>query len=130
MRPNPIQPTNQPTFKYSHPLKTAYRKGLLPKDIKGLYKVKLTQKNVSLEHGIPASLGGPTTYNNLFLADRVKNRERGIKPLLEVVTKEDIAEYLSQFIDVKNKFIDGMRYIKGICSRFDIDIREVFKRRK
>lgn len=129
MRPNPIQ-TNQPTFQYSHPLKTAYRKGLLPKDIKGLYKVKLTQKNVSLEHGIPASLGGPTTYDNLFLADRVKNRERGIKPLLEVVTKEDIAEYLSQFIDVKNKFIDGMRYIKGICCRFDIDIKEVFKRRK
>lgn len=128
MRPNPIQ--NNLTFKYSHPLKTAYRKGLLPKDLKGLYKVKLTQKNVSLEHGVPASLGGPTTYDNLFLADKVKNRERGTKPLLEVVTKEDIAEYLSQFIDIKNRFIDGIKYIKGICSRFGIDIREVFKRRK
>ena len=128
MKPNSIK--NQLTFQYSHPLKTAYRKGLLPKDIKGLYKVKLTQNNVSLEHGIPASLGGPTTYDNLFLADKVKNRERGTKPLLDVVTKEDIAEYLSQFIDVKNKFIDGMRYIQGICSRFGVDIREVFKRRK
>lgn len=128
MRPNPIQ--NNLAFQYSHPLKTAYRKGLLPKDLKGLYKVKLTQKNVSLEHGVPASLGGPTTYDNLFLADKVKNRERGTKPLLEVVTKEDIAEYLSQFIEVKNRFIDGIKYIKGICSRFDIDIREVFKRRK
>lgn len=130
MRPKPIQIQNQPTFKYSHPLKTAYRKGLLPKNIKGLYKVKLTQKNVSLEHGIPASIGGPTTFDNLFLADKVKNRERGTKPLLEVVTKEDIAEYLSQFIDVKNKFIDGMKYIKGICCRFNVDVREVFKRRK
>lgn len=121
---------NQLSFKYNHPLKTAYRKGLLPSGIKGLYKVKLTQNNVSLEHGIPASLGGPTTYDNLFLADKVKNRERGIKPLLEVVTKEDIAEYLSQFIEVKNRFVDGIKYIKGICNRFDIDIREVFKRRK
>lgn len=128
MKLNQIQ--NQPTFKYSHPLKTAYRKGLLPKDIKGLYKVKLTQKNVSLEHGIPASIGGLTTFDNLFLADKVKNRERGTKPLLEVVTKEDIAEYLSQFINVKNKFIDGIKYIKGICCRFNVDIREVFKRRK
>ena len=128
MKLNQIQ--NQPTFKYSHPLKTAYRKGLLPKDLKGLYKVKLTQKNVSLEHGIPASIGGPTTFDNLFLADKVKNRERGTKPLLEVVTKEDIAEYLSQFINVKNKFIDGIKYIKGICCRFNVDIREVFKRRK
>lgn len=128
MKLNQIQ--NQPTFKYSHPLKTAYRKGLLPKDIKGLYKVKLTQKNVSLEHGIPASIGGPTTFDNLFLADKVKNRERGTKPLLEVVTKEDIAEYLAQFIDVKNKFIDGIKYIKGICCRFNVDVREVFKRRK
>ena len=128
MKLNQIQ--NQLTFKYSHPLKTAYRKGLLPKDIKGLYKVKLTQKNVSLEHGIPASIGGPTTFDNLFLADKVKNRERGTKPLLEVVAKEDIAEYLSQFINVKNKFIDGMKYIKGICCRFNVDIREVFKRRK
>jgi hypothetical protein len=123
---------NQPnvSFKYSHPLKTAYRKGLLPKNLKGLYKVELTQKNVSLEHGIPASLGGPTTYDNLFLADKFKNIERGTKPLLKVVTKEDIAEYLSQFIEVKNRFIDGMKYIKGICSRFDVDIREVFRRRK
>lgn len=41
------------------------------------------------------------------------------------MTKEMWIEYLRQFINVKNKFIDGMEYIKGICKKFSIDIKEV-----
>lgn len=112
-------------FGYSHPLKTAFKKGLMPEVKFGIYKRPINNKNVSLEHATPASQGGRTNLANLFLADRKANNARGVKPFLEVVTKQMIIDYLKQFINVKNKFVDGMLYIKVICKRFSINIKEV-----
>lgn len=114
-----------PVFKYNHPLKKAFNKGLLPKDFKGIYGKKLTKKNVSIEHITPASQGGRTVTSNIFLADKTENSKRGVKPILEVITKQQIIEHLKQFINIKNKFIDGLEYIKIMCKRFSINIREV-----
>lgn len=114
-------------FGYSHPLKTAFDKGLLPKGLKGLYGVTLTKKNRSIEHLKPHCKGGKLSYDNVALADKTMNSKRGIDPIEKWVTKEMWIAYLKQFIDVKNKFIDGIAYIKAICKRFKIDIMEVLK---
>lgn len=117
--------TNSPNFQYNHPLKTAYKKGLL-KDVQyGLYGKKLTKDTVSLEHITPKSQGGKLTFDNLALADKFENSKRGVKPINECVTKEMWIKYLRQFINVKNKFVDGVEYIKGICKKQNIKTKEV-----
>ena len=112
MKIQPIPP-NSPTFGYSSPLKTLYKKGDLP--IKyGFYGDRLTQKNVSLEHLKPHSKGGKTELSNLVLASKQKNQARGNADIRNYANKETIAKYLSQFIDVKIKGFDGNKYINGI----------------
>ena len=108
-----IQPTQQPTFQYNSPLKTLYRKGELPVRY-GFYGDKLTQKNVSLEHLKPHSKGGKTELSNLVLASKQKNQARGNADIRNFANKETIIKYLSQFIDIKIKDVDGNKYINGI----------------
>lgn len=122
-----IENSNNISFQYSHPLKTAYKRNLMPEVKYGIYGKKLNKKTVSIEHITPHSLGGKTSWDNVFLADRYENSARGIKPEKEVFTNEMIIKYLKQFISVKNKFVDGMQYIKTICKRFEIDIKEILK---
>ena len=119
-----VQPVS---FGYNHPIKTAFDKGLLPKGLKGLYGVTLTKKNRSIEHLKPHCKGGKLSLDNVALADKYRNFKRGIEPIENWVTKEMWIAYLKQFIDVKNKFIDGIAYIKAICKRFKIDIKEILK---
>lgn len=88
------------------------------------YGNKLTKKTVSLEHIIPHSQGGKTELSNLFLADRAANSRRGIKPIQEVITTEQLINYLVQFIGVKNFYIDGQKYIEGILKRFGYDLEK------
>ena len=118
-------PPYNPNFQYHHPLKTAFDRGLMPEVKKGLLGHKLTKKNRSIEHIIPKSLGGTLANDNVALSDRKANMLRGATPIEKLVTKEMWIDYLRQFINVKNKFIDGMEYIKGICKKFSIDIKEV-----
>jgi hypothetical protein len=106
-------------------LKTAYKKGLMPEVQYGLYGKKLNKHNVSLEHITPKSQGGGLTFDNLALADKFENSKRGVKPINECVTKEMWIKYLKQFINVKNKFVDGIEYIKGICKKQNIKTKEV-----
>lgn len=103
---------------YNHPLKKAFKKGLLPNVRHGLYGYPIDKNNVSLEHGDPVSLGGLTESSNLFLAERGANSRRGIRPLEEVVTKKMMAEYLDQFIGVKNYLINGQKYIDVVMKRW------------
>lgn len=105
-------------FGYSHPLKTAYLKGLLPTVKRGIYGKKLTKKTVSLEHITPKSQGGKLTWDNLFLADRFENSKRGVEPIENYITKYSLIKYLAQFIGIKNKYIDGDAYIDAIIDRF------------
>lgn len=95
-------------------------------DVKyGLYGTRLTPKTVSLEHITPKSQGGKLTFDNLALADVFENNKRGTTPINECVTKEMWIRYLRQFKNVKNKFVDGIEYIKGICKKQNINTKEV-----
>ena len=106
-------PPNSPTFGYSSPLKTLYKKGNLP--IKyGFYGDKLTPKTVTLEHLKPHSKGGKTVLSNLVLATKENNNRRGDKPLGLFIVWEYVERYLSQFVGVKVKGFDGDLYIKMI----------------
>ena len=102
---------------YNSVLKTAWRKGKLPTVTRGIYGNILTQDNLSLEHIIPHSLGGATRLDNLMLAEKTANAQRGIKPLMDVITHEQLFDYLSQFIDVKLKRFNGNDYIINIMKK-------------
>ena len=108
----PVQ-ANNPTFGYSHPLKTLYKKGQLPIK-RGFYGEPLTTKNVSLEHLKPKSKGGKTQLNNLVLATKETNNRRGDKPLKEFLNLKAMTNYLKQFKNIKIKGFDGNEYIKMI----------------
>lgn len=122
-----VEGVNNISFKYNHPLKKAFDKGLLGKDFKGLYGVKLTIKNRTLEHIKPHSLGGGLNWGNVALADRIMNSIRGIKPIEEFVTFDMWKTYLKQFEKIKNRYVDGMKYIKAICEERGFDIKEILK---
>ena len=115
------------SFGYNHPIKKAFDKGLLGKDFKGLYGVKLTKKNRTIEHIVPHSLGGGLNWGNVALADKVMNAIRGIKPIEDFITFEMWKDYLKQFIDIKNQYIDGMQYIKEICNARGFKVKEILK---
>lgn len=111
-------PPNSPTFGYSSPLKTLYKKGDLP--IKyGFYGDKLTPKTVTLEHLKPHSKGGKTVLSNLVLATKENNNRRGNKPLGLFIVWEYVERYLSQFVGLKVKGFDGDLYIKMIRKTLD-----------
>lgn len=116
-----IQPIS---FGYSHPLKTAYKKGLLPTVKFDVYGNRLTLENVSLEHIIPHSEGGTTTLDNLLLVDKKANRERGTKPIKLFMSKDMIDVYLCQFKGLKNRFINGNEYINKVKNTL---LKELYK---
>lgn len=122
----PIFPSN-PFFKANHPIKKAFDKGLMPEVKKGLLGHPIDKDTRSLEHLTPKSLGGGLEWENVAITHKVANSKRGIRPIEELVTKQMWIDYLKQFINVKNQYIDGIKYIKGLCKRFKIDIKEVLK---
>ena len=123
-----VEPVNSISFGYNHPIKKALDKGLLGKDFKGLYGIKLTKKNRTIEHIHPHSLGGGLNWGNVALADKVMNAIRGIKPIEDFVTFKMWKDYLQQFIDIKNQYIDGMEYIKEICKARGFKLEEILKK--
>lgn len=111
------KPGSNVSFGYKHALKTAWKKGLLPTVTKGLYGNELTRANISLEHITPVSQGGKTILENLALADRTANMQRGIKPIADVISFKQLMEYLEQFRDVRVKGLNGNRYIKKMLEK-------------
>lgn len=109
-----IQPLNNTAFGYSHPLKTAWKRGQIPQVKRGFYGEKLTQRNVSLEHLLPISQGGKTQLNNLVLATKEANNARGDKPLSEFINYKAMGQYLDQFKNIKIKGFNGNKYIEMI----------------
>jgi hypothetical protein len=122
-----IEAINSLVFQYNHPIKKAFDKGLLPDVKKGLLGNPIDKSTRSLEHLTPKSLGGTLDWDNVAITHKLANSKRGITPIEELVTKQMWIDYLKQFVNVKNKFIDGMEYIRGLCKRFKIDIKEVLK---
>ena len=122
-----IEAINSLVFQYNHPIKKAFDKGLMPEVKRGLLGHPIDKKTRSIEHLTPKSLGGTLDWDNVALTDKIANSKRGITPIEELVTKQMWIDYLKQFVNVKNKFIDGMEYIRLLCKRFKIDIKEVVK---
>ena len=108
-----------PTFGYSHKLKTLYKQGKLPAVTHGLYGKKLSIDSVSLEHIIPHSKGGRTALNNLALADKTANCKRGCDDIKKFLTVEMIQDYLKQFENLNLKDFSGDKYIKVIKKTFE-----------
>ena len=123
-----IENKNQITFTgYNSPLKTAFKKGLLPTVKRGIYGKKLKPETVSVEHITPISKGGKNVISNTFLADKYENSRRGNRPIDEYITKQNLVDYLVQFIGVKNKYIDGDTYINIMLRRFKYMFKDEIK---
>lgn len=111
------KPVDTISFGYQHPLKTLWKKGLLPTVKKGFYGDELTMKTVSLEHLQPKSQGGKTSLDNLVLASNRTNNLRGDKPLQLFIIKQKAIEYFYQFINIKIKGFDGNKYIESALNK-------------
>jgi hypothetical protein len=111
------KPVDTISFGYQHPLKTLWKKGLLPTVKKGFYGDELTMKTVSLEHLQPKSQGGKTSLDNLVLASKRTNNLRGDKPLQLFIMKQKAIEYFYQFINIKIKGFDGNKYIESALNK-------------
>lgn len=118
-----IDKTSNITFTYNHPLKTAYKKGMMPTVKRGLYGEKI--EKVSIEHLTPHSQGGKTEWGNIALTDAKENNLRGVRPISEVVNYQMWINYLKQFKSVKNRLVNGSKYIKILCRRFHINEKEI-----
>ena len=123
----PLNPFYNQNFGYSHPIKKSFDKGLMPEVKRGLFGNEIDKQTRSLEHLTPKSLGGGLEWENVAITHKVANSKRGITPIEEIVTEQMWIDYLKQFVNVKNKFIDGIEYIKGLCKRFKIDERKILK---
>lgn len=117
-----VTPIAGPTFGYSHPLKTMFKKGQI--DVpRGFYGDKLTTKNVSLEHLRPVSKGGKTEFSNLVLASKDFNSQRGNQPLSKYFNPKAFLEYAQAFIKIKTKNFDGKKYVEAISKTIQELIR-------
>lgn len=119
-----ITPIAGPTFGYSHPLKTLYKKGELPIS-KGFYGDELNVKNVSLEHLQPVCKGGKTELGNLVLASKHKNSQRGNQPLSKFFDPKAFIEYAEAFKKIKTEHFDGEQYIDAISATIQKLLRSV-----
>lgn len=106
-----------PTFGYSHPIKTMYKKGKLPTVTKGFYGEPIDPKVVTIEHLQLASSfkdkAKATTWDNVVLTSANMNQARGSKPLSDVINFQAMGEYLQQF----EAYSWGRRYIEGIIKK-------------
>jgi len=113
----------QPSFGYHHPLKTMFIKGELPLKY-GFYGDKLTKKNASLEHLRPVSKGGQTVLENLVLASKEKNTERGNQPLSKYLNMEALHKYIDFFLTFKTNSFDGAEYAAKVLKTIEDLIRK------
>lgn len=107
------------SFGYSHPLKTLYKNGKLPTVTKGFYGDVLDLTNVSLEHLKPKSKGGQSTLANYVLASVKKNGTRGNSDIRSYFDPESAKTYLDQFVNVKEKKLNGPKYIEMILKTLE-----------
>lgn len=106
------EPKPIPFEGYNFKLKKLFRQGKLPKDLVDLGGNKITQKNLSGDHGLARSKGGKTTDSNMILATKWFNSMRGNRPLKEVVTMENLITWVNQYIKLKP--IDGFDFVKYV----------------
>lgn len=102
---------------YNFKLKKLFRQGKLPKDLVDLGGNKITQRNLSGDHGLAKSKGGKTTDDNMILATKYFNSLRGNRPLKEVVTMENLIKWVNQYLKLgKTKDFDFVKYVQDILN--------------
>jgi len=108
----------RPTFGYHHYLKEMYRKGMLPSVTLDIYGGRLTPRNVTLEHLVPHSMGGPNTLRNYALATKENNNARGCEDLNNFLSLKTIQAYLEQFRNLSVTYKDEKGSIKFSGNRY------------
>ena len=115
----------RPSFGYSHPLKTDFKKGRLPSVKFDMAGIKLNNKNVTLDHVIPKSQGGKNTLFNYTLASKWFNSFRGVVPLCKLITKEMFEKWARQFEGITVCGVAGEEYTEEIKKKIwgkDLDV--------
>lgn len=110
------KPVDNISFGYKSILKTNFIKGKLPSVKYGFYGDKLNKKNVSIEHLKPKSKGGKSALDNFVLASKEKNQLRGNQDIRDFAKRENILNYLYQFMGIKLPNFNGDKYIADIIS--------------
>lgn len=110
-----ITPTT-PQPSYGSLLTKLFKRGKLKGVEYGLYGGKLDNENVTDEHVIPRSKGGPDDIGNLALATKSNNSSRGNRPLSGYLTDENLSRYTKQFegINYPQYNFNGKSYIKRL----------------
>ena len=109
----------QPTFGYSNPLKTLFKKGKLPSVKYDFYGDPITKKTATLDHLLPKSKGGKSVQENYVLATAKNNHDRGSDDIHLWFNVENAKRYLKQFLNVKLKGLNGNSYICGILQNLN-----------
>lgn len=109
-----IEPSSQIVFGYKHQLKTYWLKGKMPTVTRGFYGDILSKDNITLEHLLPHSKGGKTSFDNLVLATDHNNFKRENLPLKDFIDFDKAKEYLEQFRNIRLKDFNGNEYIRAI----------------
>ena len=118
MQVQAVQPASRVSFAGKFGVRDLWMKGKLPQVKFDIYGLPLTKKTCSREHIIPKSLGGSSYNSNIALADKFMNSKRGTEKLSEFTTLENVVNYFMQFIGVKIKEgnrvrFDGDKYFKS-----------------
>ncbi len=106
-----------PNFGYSHKLKTDFKKGLLPTVKFDVAGIELNNKNVTLDHVVPKSLGGESNLFNYMLSSDWFNAFRGVVPLAKLITKEMFDKWAKQYEDIMVCGVKGVEYTKEIAKK-------------
>lgn len=106
------------SFKHKSIIKTLYKNGELPTVTKDIYGKPLNANTVTLEHIIPKSKGGKSNLRNYALANAEDNFRRSSDDILKHTTKNNVNEYLDQFVGIVKQGFDGDLYIKNIKNLF------------
>lgn len=118
MQVQAVQPASRVSFAGKFGVRDLWMKGKLPQVKFDIYGLPLTKKTCSREHIIPKSLGGSSYNSNIALADKFMNSKRGTEKLSEFTTLENVVNYFMQFLGIKikegNKVrFDGDKYFKS-----------------
>ena len=101
------------SFGYKSVLKTIYKENRLPSVQIDIYGGRLSKNNVTLEHLVPHSQGGPSALSNYALATKENNNGRDVGDLMNYTTLDTIKKYLNQFRNIIIKNEDGTDRFNG-----------------
>ena len=107
---------------YASPLKNLIKKGKV-KVKWSFYGGPLNIRELSTDHIIPRSKGGPDLQSNYVFCNAWQNSERSNYPLANYINWEAAGKYLEQFKGVKVGIFDGDKYIQDVLNSIQEALR-------